>query len=412
MRSWAAPTIPELPGVGPELRIHDTATGQVRATSPGPTARMYVCGITPYDSTHMGHAMTYVTFDLVNRVWRDAGHEVRYVQNVTDIDDPLLVRAAEVGGDWQEIAATETLRFRQDMTALEVIPPTEYVGAVEAIPLVAEAVLALRTRGAVYDVDGDTYFSVTADPHFGEVSHLDPTQMRQLNAEGGGDPERPGKKEPADCRLWQTERPGEPAWHTSLGLGRPGWHIECTAIALHHLGMGFDIQGGGSDLIFPHHEMCAAQAHVLTGQWPYAQSYVHVGMVGLDGEKMSKSRGNLVFVSALRDAGVDPMAIRLALLAHSYRGEWEWTAEGLARAVSRLGDWQAAVSAPTGPPAARVLAEVRERLADDLDAPGALAAVDRWAAQAVTAAGDDPQAPTLVAQTVQALLGVRLTTGS
>ncbi|MGN6330554.1 MAG: cysteine--1-D-myo-inosityl 2-amino-2-deoxy-alpha-D-glucopyranoside ligase [Motilibacteraceae bacterium] len=408
MHAWPAPHVPRLPGQGIPLRLFDTATGQVRPTSPGPTARIYVCGITPYDATHMGHANTYVTFDLVQRQWRDAGHDVLYVQNVTDVDDPLLERANRDGIDWQELAERETTLFREDMTDLGVIPPDHYVGAVEAIPLVVEAVKELRERGAAYDVDGDVYFAVGSDPRFGSVANLPRERMIEIFGERGGDPQRPGKKDPLDCLLWQAARPDEPAWDTEIGHGRPGWHIECTTIALAHLGMTFDVQGGGSDLAFPHHEMGASEAAVITGEWPYARHYVHGGMVGLDGEKMSKSRGNLVFVSRLRRSGVDPMAIRLALLAHHYRADWEWTQAGLDEAVARLERWKDAVSQPTGPSAEAMLARVREVLADDLDAPAALTAVDRWCEEQRLRGGDDEHAPGVVARAVDALLGVRL----
>jgi L-cysteine:1D-myo-inositol 2-amino-2-deoxy-alpha-D-glucopyranoside ligase len=333
------------------------------------------------------------------------------VQNVTDVDDPLLERAARDGEDWAELADRETTLFREDMTSLAVVPPRNYVGAVESIPDVVTAVRTLREQGAAYDVDGDTYFSVHSDPRFGGVGNLDDETMLALFAERGGDPERPGKKHPLDCLLWQSARPGEPSWPTGdpeLPDGRPGWHVECAAIALRHLGDGFDVQGGGRDLVFPHHEMSASEGQVLTGSWPFARHYVHGGLVGLDGEKMSKSQGNLVFVSVLRGDGHDPMAVRLALLAHHYRGDWSWTADDLAVAEARLARWRDAVSRPTGPAADGVLAEVRRHLADDLDAPGALAAVDRWAAEAVTRGGPDEAAPELVRRTADALLGVRL----
>jgi L-cysteine:1D-myo-inositol 2-amino-2-deoxy-alpha-D-glucopyranoside ligase len=333
---------------------------------------------------------------------------VHYVQNVTDVDDPLLERALRDGEDWQELAEREIALFREDMTALGVLPPDDYVGAVEAIPRIVEAVQQLRDKGAAYDVDGDTYFAVHTDPRFGAVSNLDEPTMLRLFAERGGDPDRHGKKHPLDCLLWQAERPGEPAWDTALGAGRPGWHVECTAIALEHLGTGFDVQGGGSDLAFPHHEMGASEGHVLTGEWPFARHYVHAGMVALDGEKMSKSRGNLVFVSALRREGHDPMAIRLALLAHHYRTDWEWTGADLTAAEERLARWRDAVSRPSGPPAGETLQGIRRHLADDLDAPGALAVVDRWVEEAQRRGGADEGAPGVVARAVNALLGVRL----
>lgn len=377
--------------------------------SPGPVARLYVCGITPYDATHLGHAATYNAFDLVQRVWLDTQHQVLYIQNVTDIDDPLLERAAETGQDWTALAERETALFREDMTALRMLPPQHYIGAVESIPRIVPLVERLRDLGAAYELDGDTYFSVESDAHFGEVSGLDAETMRLLSAERGGDPERPGKKNPLDPMLWTAARPGEPSWDGgSLGPGRPGWHIECVAIALEHLGMGFDIQGGGSDLVFPHHEMGASHAQALTGEHPFARSYVHAGMVGLNGQKMSKSKGNLVFVSTLRREGTDPAAIRLALLAHHYRADWEYTEEVLAEAVARLARWRAAVSRPDGPSADALVEEIREALADDLDAPAALAAVDRWAAAQQRDGGADEGAPGLVSRAVDALLGVAL----
>jgi len=365
-----------------------------------------VCGITPYDATHLGHAATYLAFDLLQRAWIDAGHDVHYVQNVTDVDDPLLERAVATGQDWRELAARETALFREDMTALRVLPPRDYIGAVESIPQVVEWIGRLRDAGAIYQVDDDLYFDVHADPRFGDVAGLDEATMLAEFAERGGDPHRPGKRHPLDCLVWQSERPEEPAWDTPLGHGRPGWHIECVAIALDHLGMTFDVQGGGRDLSFPHHEMGASEAHVATGEWPYARTYVHTGMVGLDGEKMSKSRGNLVFVSALRYAGHDPMAVRLALLAHHYRRDWEWTAADLPAAEERLARWRLAVAPPTGPAPAATLEAVRAALADDLDAPRALAAVDRWAHEQLTRGGDDPAGPGVIARMLDALLGI------
>ncbi|MGW4510022.1 cysteine--1-D-myo-inosityl 2-amino-2-deoxy-alpha-D-glucopyranoside ligase [Streptomyces sp. NPDC004436] len=409
MHAWPASEVPALPGKGRDLQIHDTATQGKITLDPGPVARIYVCGITPYDATHIGHAATYNAFDLVQRVWLDTKRQVHYVQNVTDVDDPLLERAQRDGHDWTELAERETALFREDMTALRMLPPQHYIGAVEAIPGIVPLVERLRDAGAAYELDGDIYFSVEADPHFGGVSHLDAEAMRLLSAERGGDPDRAGKKNPLDPMLWMAARPGEPSWDGgSLGRGRPGWHIECVAIALDHLGMGFDIQGGGSDLAFPHHEMGASHAQALTGEFPMAKAYVHAGMVALHGEKMSKSKGNLVFVSALRRAGVDPAAIRLALLSHHYRADWEWTDAVLAEAVARLERWRAAVSRPDGIPADGLVEEVREALANDLDAPAALAAVDRWVERQHATDGDDESAPGLVSRTVDALLGVAL----
>ncbi|MCW2810763.1 MAG: mshC [Friedmanniella sp.] len=424
MLAWnVAPLSPLDPdGSGPDgptssVRVFDTATGRlVRVGPESGTARLYVCGITPYDATHIGHANTYVSFDLLNRAWRDAGLLVDYVQNVTDVDDPLLERATATGQDWVALAEEQTQLFREDMTALNVLPPAQYLGAVESIPLVVSLIEELQQRGAVYAVPdpefGDLYFAQAADPAFGSVAHLSETDAVATFAERGGDPERVGKKGPLDCLVWRQARTGEPSWPTPLGEGRPGWHIECTAIALDTLGSGFDVQGGGSDLAFPHHEMCASEARVATGE-AFAQAYVHSGMVGFEGEKMSKSRGNLVFVSALRRAGVDPMAIRLALLGHHYREDWAWTEASLTSAQERLARWRTAVGADSGADPAPVLAAVRAALRQDLDAPAALAAVDAWAEASaaltgLSGAGSDPAAPAVVARLCDTLLGVRL----
>ncbi len=411
MQTWSSPSLPSLPGQGVPLRLYDTATGEIRPTAPGPTARMYVCGITPYDATHLGHAATYLAFDLVNRVWRDGGHEVSYVQNVTDVDDPLLERAARDQGDWVVLGMRETALFREDMEALRVLPPAQYVGVVESVGEVVELVEKLLACGAAYRLDagnGDIYHDVTAGARFGYESQYDRDTMLRLSAERGGDPERPGKRDPLDPLVWRGEREGEPSWPSSLGPGRPGWHVECAAIAVNRLGMGFDLQGGGSDLIFPHHEMSAAHAETVAGQWPFARHYVHAGMIGLNGEKMSKSKGNLVFVSRLRGDGVDPMALRLALLAGHYRADVSWTDARLAAATGQLTRWRAAVALASGPAAEATLARVRERLADDLDTDAAIAAVDRWAEQALTHGGDDRKAPASIRDTVDALLGVVL----
>jgi L-cysteine:1D-myo-inositol 2-amino-2-deoxy-alpha-D-glucopyranoside ligase len=411
MDSWTACTVPVLPApTGPRtrLRLYDTPAGEVRDATPSGTARMYVCGITPYDATHLGHAATYLAFDLAQRMWRDSGHDVHYVQNVTDVDDPLLERAAHTRENWMHLAEREIGLYREDMAALRVLPPDDFVGAVESVTEITKAIAELLAAGAAYHVGDDIYFSIEASGRFGYVSHYDESTMYRLFGERGGDPEHAGKRSPLDSLLWRGHRYGEPFWDTDLGRGRPGWHIECTVIAMNRLGMGFDVQGGGSDLIFPHHEHSAAHAEALTGDFPFARHYVHAGMIGLDGEKMSKSRGNLVFVSKLRGGGVDPMAIRLALLDGHYRRDREWTGGRLPAAENRLQQWRYAAALPAGPDARPLLAEVRERLADDLDTVAAMSAVDRWAREANTNRGTDPHAPRLVRHIVDALLGIEL----
>jgi L-cysteine:1D-myo-inositol 2-amino-2-deoxy-alpha-D-glucopyranoside ligase len=461
METWRTATVPPLPGPGAEPYLANTATGELTRAAAGPRASLYACGITPYDATHIGHAATFVAWDLLVRAWMDSGHEVIYVQNVTDVDDPLLERADRDGEDWRDLAGREIARYRGDMEALRVLPPARLVGAVEALPLIERVNQVLADRGAVYEVERDMYFSRAADPEFGAVSHLDPATMVALSAERGGDPARPGKKDPLDPMVWLTARPGEPSWDSGFGPGRPGWHVECAAIATSYLGEKFDVQAGGRDLIFPHHEFSASHARVafadsadgVPGHGTFARCYAHAGMVRLDGEKMSKSLGNLVFVSRLVADGVDPMAVRLAILDHHYRGDWDWTADGLAAAHDRLARWRAAVNravpgagasaagpdsgepgegaSATGlgpgepgegayadrgsvagvPTAESVLAAVRARIADDLDAPGALAAVDRWAS-AITGTPELPggaaAADALVRDTVDALLGIAL----
>jgi L-cysteine:1D-myo-inositol 2-amino-2-deoxy-alpha-D-glucopyranoside ligase len=424
MDAWRGAEVPELPGSGVEVRLRDTATGKLTVAATGHQASLYACGITPYDATHMGHAATFAAWDLLVRAWLDAGHDVVYAQNVTDVDDPLLERAERDGDDWRELALRETGRFREDMAALRILPPRHFIGAVEAIPVIDAFADRLAARGSLYDVDGDVYFARSCDRDFGALAGpgsapgLSIAEMTELSAERGGDPDRPGKKDPLDPLVWRAERPGEPAWDSRFGPGRPGWHVECAAIAVEYLGHSFDVQAGGSDLVFPHHEMSASHARVACASGAgeaFARLYAHSGMVAYQGAKMSKSLGNLVFVSRLRAAGTDPMAIRLALLAHHYRADWEWTDAVLAQAQARLERWRAAVArvVPAGSPAApaadAVLAAVRARLADDLDAPGAVAAVDTWANAVLDApGGTSAKDAALIRDAADALLGVAL----
>jgi L-cysteine:1D-myo-inositol 2-amino-2-deoxy-alpha-D-glucopyranoside ligase len=412
MQAWPAVAIPELPGRGPQLRLYDSADRQVRPTAVGDTATMYVCGITPYDATHLGHAATYLAFDLIYRIWLDNGHRVHYVQNVTDVDDPLFERAARDGVDWRDLGSQQIQLFRDDMTALRVLPPQDYIGATEAMAEVVAMVEKLLASGAAYVVDDpeypDVYFRADATPQFGYESNYDHATMLRLFGERGGDPARPGKVEQLDALLWRSERPDEPSWPSPFGPGRPGWHIECSAIALSRIGFGFDVQGGGSDLIFPHHEFSAAHAESATGERRFARHYIHAGMIGWDGHKMSKSRGNLVLVSRLLADGVDPTAIRLGLLAGHYRSDRFWSDDVLAEASARLNRWRTAMRMATGPDAADVIRRLRRYLADDLDTPNALAAIDGWVTDALEYGGHDPTAPAMVATATDALLGVQI----
>jgi len=393
MNSWSQVAIPSLKQGSelPQLSLSDTASAAKKLVEKKSVYRMYVCGITPYDATHLGHAATYLTFDLINRYLRASGAEVKYVQNITDIDDPLLERANRDGLDWKELAHQQIDLFRSDMENLRVIPPAHYIGAVDAIPLVVDAIKDLDSLSTIYQVDTDQYFSVHSDTRFGSRSHLSQEQMISIFSERGGDPDRLGKKDPLDCLVWMSQRPNEPGWESSLGVGRPGWHIECTAIALEYLDPSdvdstlIDIQGGGSDLIFPHHEMCAAQAHLLTGK-ELASAYVHTGMIGLDGEKMSKSKGNLVFVSRLVAAGTDPMAIRLALMSDHYRHDRMWSQGLLEKAENQLAQIRKAVEASNAAPTDIVIHKIIEALSDDLNTPKVLSILTDWSSATLNGA--------------------------
>ncbi len=385
MNSWPSLAIPPLDRRFniPAISLWDTASQKKSELAAKRLYRIYVCGITPYDATHLGHAATYLTFDLINRYLRLNGSEVRFVQNITDIDDPLLERADRDGVDWQDLAASQIDLFRGDMVNLHIIPPDHYIGVVEAMDLVTKAVDQLSAKGSTYKVDQDLYFSVHADPAFGSRSHYSQSEMLEIFSERGGDPSRSGKKDPLDALLWLGHRPGEPSWESANGAGRPGWHIECCAIALHYLApelgdlTSIDIQGGGSDLIFPHHEMSAAQGKILQGR-EFASHYVHSGMIGLDGVKMSKSLGNLVFVSKLVSAGVNPMAIRWALMENHYATDRSWNDSLLRDSEEWIIRLQRALSMMEVAPTDNVIASLISAQADNLDTPRSLSLLKKW----------------------------------
>lgn len=385
MRSWPDLAIPAVDPkyVLPQLSLKDTLSGTKKALPKKDIYRMYVCGITPYDATHLGHAATYLTFDLINRYLRATGAQVKFVQNITDIDDPLLERANRDGVNWEDLAHSQIELFRSDMVNLHILPPESYIGAVEAIPLVTEAIAKLEHEETIYKVDKDLYFQVRSDAEFGTRSHYSQAEMQTIFAERGGDPDRVGKKDVLDCLVWLAARPGEPSWPSPYGAGRPGWHIECSAIALKYLepdstdDYAIDIQGGGSDLIFPHHEMGAAQVAIMTGK-PYARTYVHTGMVGLDGEKMSKSKGNLVFVSKLVESGIDPMVIRLALLSAPYGRDRMWSNEILSSAQGLMTRLQSSLSRNEVAPTKEAVALIIASMADNLDTVRAFKVLENW----------------------------------
>jgi L-cysteine:1D-myo-inositol 2-amino-2-deoxy-alpha-D-glucopyranoside ligase len=388
MKSWPKVFIPAIDSRFnfPLLRVFNTSSQAVETLPHKEQFRMYVCGITPYDSTHLGHAATYLTFDLINRFLSLSGSKVNFVENITDIDDPLLERANRDGIDWKLLAQSQIELFRADMTSLRVIPPDHYVGAVESVDLVTKKIDSLKEAKAIYQVGEDLYFRVHADPDFGSRSNISLDRKIEIFAERGGDPGRSGKEDPLDALVWMNKRVGEPGWPSKYGEGRPGWHIECCAIALNYLepdphdDFSIDIQGGGNDLIFPHHEMSAAQARVATGK-PFARMYVHSGMIGLDGEKMSKSLGNLVFVSTLMKSGVDPMAIRCALIMQNYQRDRMWNTEQLIKATQFLDELRMYLSRTECAPTDRVIQAMVDALSDNLDTERVFKTLNGWIEQ-------------------------------
>lgn len=426
MHAWETRPVVKVEGTAPALALQDSSRGMAvtEIQTSGDTAGVYVCGITPYDATHMGHAATYLNFDLMIRQLMDQGKTVTYVQNVTDIDDPLLERANDRGLDWRELAEDQTELFRTDMKALNIIAPNHYIGAVEAISTITPVLEDLLSRGIAYAVpvtDGTAVHGGANDFYFdseraasdawalGDVSGYDREQMMGFFAERGGDPQREGKHDALDPLLWRAARQGEPYWEGGqLGEGRPGWHIECSVIARTYLPAPFTIQGGGSDLIFPHHEFSAGHASASDGK-PLANYYVHTGMVGLDGEKMSKSLGNLVLVSQLREQGVEPVAIRATLLAEHFASDWFWTGEKLAVGQQRVAAWRAALEQGCSVEIAhQLVADVRGALANNLDAPAALAAIDAWASSVASSEASDSEGSAVVRTALDSLLGLAL----
>jgi L-cysteine:1D-myo-inositol 2-amino-2-deoxy-alpha-D-glucopyranoside ligase len=366
------------------VRLYDTARRTMAPVDAGPLVKIYTCGITPYDAAHLGHAAVYLTFDVLRRLLHEEGHDTRCVRNVTDVDDDILRKARELGVHYLDLAAEEMARFDQDMASLGLLPASTEPRATSAIPEILSLVGASLAAGHAYESGGAVYFDVSSFPGFGKVSHFGREEMMRLAAECGGRPDDPNKRDPLDFVLWQPSLPDEPAWQSRWGPGRPGWHVECSALVLRELGETIDIHGGGRDLVFPHHECETAQSESVTGV-PFVRHWVHVGLVGLGGEKMSKSLGNLVFVGDLVKEW-DPMAIRLALLGHHYRGDWEWVSEDLPAARQRLERWrEVSTSGRTGTVDGNrdggdpVRAEVRAALEEDLDTPSALLIVDRAA---------------------------------
>ena len=353
------------------MKLYDTIKRGVVDFAPNKEVLMYTCGITPYDATHIGHAFTFVSYDILQRRLIDKGHTVKCVRNVTDVDDPLFAKARELGVHYLDLAAGEEARFDADMKALNVLDVFSKPRASSAIPDIRKFIALVLDRGFAYQCGSSVYFDVTKFESFGSVSNYDNETMLRYAAERGGDLTNPDKRNPLDFVLWQPSAPDEPSWDTIWGPGRPGWHIECSALALRDLGTTIDLHGGGSDLIFPHHECERAQSEAATGQ-QFVKHWMHVAMVFMDGTKMSKSLGNLEFVDRLRKTH-DPRAIRLALISNHYRQEWEWTSSSMTNSLARLKSWALAKNGD----GTAGLAEVRDALDEDLDVPAAINVLDQ-----------------------------------
>ncbi len=414
---WPELYVPGMSQALPALKMKSTYGEKIFSSDPINPIRMYVCGITPYDSTHLGHAATYITFDLIHRYILATGGTVSFVENITDIDEPLLERASRDNTDWQSLALDQVQLFKSDMSALHILPPKYFVPATQVMDEVAQAIETMEKNGFVYKVDQDIYFDISS--YLDELP-ISVDEALRIFSERGGDPQRSGKRHPLDPVLWLANKNGEPGWESPYGFGRPGWHIECCVISLKYLRgpqyLGgtildsaekflIDIQGGGTDLIFPHHFMSAAQAHAMTGR-TFAKAYIHSGMIGLDGEKMSKSKGNLLFVSQLISDGEDPMAIRLALLLDKYSQDRMWTELKLEVAKELLQRIRLNLSKMEVAPAAPLIASLGEALSRDLDTPAAIVAIQAWCEESEASPSVDEAGQ--VSRALDSLLGLAL----
>jgi len=387
------------------MRLYDTSRSAVVPFEPGDTVSIYVCGVTPYDATHLGHAFTYLCFDVLIRRLEDLGHEVKMVRNITDVDDSILAKAKEIDVDYMELGLSETAQFRDDIKALDLRPAVAEPTVTGSINEIVSLISQLAEKGHTYTVDGTTFFDVTTFSDFGQISGYDEPTMISFANERGANTEDERLRNPLDFILWQKSEEGEPSWDSPFGPGRPGWHIECSAMAMSELGPTIDLHGGGDDLIFPHHECETAQS-VTANNSPFARHWMHVGMVAYEGEKMSKSLGNLVFVRDLR-TGHDPRAIRLALLSNHYRAGFEWFDSDIDKGEAMLERMIEAASCPSGPDSETLLTQVREAIDDDLNLPKACEIIDDFAVKMIEGSGNDSDAKTALTKAAE-LLGVNL----
>ena len=407
MNPWPKPHIAPLSGLSfPNLKLMNSK--KVMTTiEPATPFKIYVCGITPYDATHLGHAATYVAFDLINRYQHLAGNRLDFVENITDIDDPLLVRAKRDSIDWKVLAENQINLFLTDMTALRVIPPNNLVTVTSSMKIIEDFITLLDQRGFLYQIENDHYFSVE---RFLEDMPLSSDEAIKIFSERGGDPERAGKRHPLDPVVWMAHQGDDPSWESKFGLGRPGWHVECTAIAVHYLDSAnvdpiIQIQGGGSDLIFPHHYMSEQIVRAAYGRG-FANNYVHSAMIHLDGEKMSKSKGNLVFVSKLLSRGIDPMVIRWALLSGHYQQDRSWSDELMQKSTSEVSLLRSALAQSEVAETKELIQSIISDLANNLDTPAALNRLIAWAKSSQSSPKVNESG--LVSRGIDSLLGLAL----
>ncbi|MEI6307706.1 MAG: class I tRNA ligase family protein [Actinomycetes bacterium] len=407
MNSWPKVYLPPLEGIEyPSLKLVDSNKGLVELDN-GSNFAIYVCGITPYDATHLGHAATYLAFDLINRYKILSGSTVNFVENITDIDDPLLERAKRDNQGWQDLASKQIDLFSSDMSALRVLPPDSFIKVTDSLALIEDFISRLDKAGYLYKLDSDYYFSVGK---FLDQMRIPIEQAIEIFAERGGDPKRAGKQHQLDPVIWIGNRDGEPGWASSYGFGRPGWHVECTAIACNYLDKSgsnpiIDLQGGGSDLIFPHHFMSAQIVKAAYGR-DFAKYFVHAAMIGLAGEKMSKSKGNLVFVSKLLTQQVDPMVIRWALLSGHYQQDRQWSDNLLAVANDQVTAIRSALARSEVAQSEQLIKDLVSDISNNLDTPAALARLIKWAKQSES--NPTVNQSGLVSRTIDALLGLAL----
>ena len=407
MNPWPKPHIAPLSGLSfPNLKLMNSK--KVMTTiEPATPFKIYVCGITPYDATHLGHAATYVAFDLINRYQHLAGNRLDFVENITDIDDPLLVRAKRDSIDWKVLAENQIDLFLTDMTALRVIPPSNLVTVTSSMKIIEDFITLLDQRGFLYQIENDHYFSVES---YLEEMPFSSDEAIKIFSERGGDPERAGKRHPLDPVVWMAHQGDDPSWESKFGLGRPGWHVECTAIAVHYLDSAnvdpiIQIQGGGSDLIFPHHYMSEQIVRAAYGRG-FANNYVHSAMIHLDGEKMSKSKGNLVFVSKLLSRGIDPMVIRWALLSGHYQRDRSWSDELLQKSTSEVSLLRSALAQSEVAETKELIQSIISDLANNLDTPAALNRLIAWAKSSQSSPKVNESG--LVSRGIDSLLGLAL----